>query len=884
LKLKSLIVLLALAGCAHGADTPFTQAVGPFGGLNTNISQEALDSTQSPDLLNVDISPGGKSVKKRQGYGLDATLTISTSAVHNLYKFFDASGNEVRLAFNDNRVSSSVNGAAWSVILTTGTAGATWDCTDYLGYAYCVSSSFDYPIKTNGTTAGTTGVGGTNGVPSGSLISNSGDRLLVGATAANPSRLYYSQSAVFTNFTLGIQPSDSSFEDIVAPGSKLTHLAYRFGRWLWWKDQSFGFIVGTGQFDLQIITVSNTIGTFDNTDVFDGNYVYFRGSDGQIYTYDGSVLSRSISTDISPTLKGINRRKANSWIQTTQADFQTGISSPSGYVSTSISPGDVTVSSFTFYADSQTWNVPNNGFEQNGGAFTSTITSWTNSGYTGGITVQNHLPSDSNCGSIAPRTGSYFLALSTSTSFQSPFFTIKLIDANDGSTLYTQDEVYTKHCSWVQDSLNTSTLANGKSVKLRFELANGNSVVTSSSFTLGDIGTALSFYLLETQGPSSTEVAVDDTFNGETLFYSTGSISTGYAQSYGYSSTVGTSSVTVQESTNNVTGPWTTVLTSTGTSGFFNQPYIRFVSSFTRSASDSAGTDLKSVTLNFITTGTYLSAVENAPNLTSWNTVSINDVSGSSITYFTRSSTSPFSIASSTPSWVSQAKNATVSASTGTYFQLKAEFSVLSATSPPTLNDFTFNWYEGAASDKMYATYFNNGIWFSLSLGTSATNNRIFRYDLLSNLWTLYDIPSNGFATYNNGLYFGDPSAGNIYQFGNSVTSDNGSAINAYWKSKAFFGDSPFSDKDLRLASWYIGASSGTTLNLTYTLDESSTIAKSINLFDSRRNVIQSNWNFPMGSIATNFNAQFGDNSTNPGWEVFGGVINGVSRPWRVYP
>ena len=86
------------------------QPIGPFGGLNTNISQEAIDSNQSPDLLNVDISLGGKSVKKRQGYGVDTTLSISTRAVHNLYKFFDSSGNEVRLAFNDIQVNSSVNG------------------------------------------------------------------------------------------------------------------------------------------------------------------------------------------------------------------------------------------------------------------------------------------------------------------------------------------------------------------------------------------------------------------------------------------------------------------------------------------------------------------------------------------------------------------------------------------------------------------------------------------------------------------------------------------------------------------------------------------------------------------------------------------------------
>jgi hypothetical protein len=256
---------------------------------------------------------------------------------------------------------------------------------------------------------------------------------------------------------------------------------------------------------------------------------------------------------------------------------------------------------------------------------------------------------------------------------------------------------------------------------------------------------------------------------------------------------------------------------------------------------------------------------------------------GGTLTYYTRASTNTFTVLSSTPTWVSQTNGATVAASTGTYMQARVDFAVDAATQTPTLNDFTFNWYEGSAADKMYGTYFNNAAWFSVSLGTAAsTNNRIFRYDLLSNLWTLYDIPANGFVTYNNNLYFGDPTAGKVYQFGQNATSDSGVAINAYWKSKPFFGDSPFTDKDLRLASYYIAASSGTTLNITYTLNESTTIAKTINLYDSHRNVIQNNWNFPLGSVATNFNVQFGDNSTNPPWEVFGGAVTFVPRPWKV--
>lgn len=805
------LLLLGFTVC-HADETPQSQQIGPFGGLNTFISQEALPANESPDLLNVDISPGGTSVKKRQGYGLDATLSVSTSAVHNLYKFFDSSGNEVRLAFNDKEISSSINGSAWSLIITTGTLGATWDCTDYLGYAYCVSSLFDYPIKTNGTTSGTTGVGGTNGVPQGTLVSNTGDRLLVGGTPANPSRLYYSQSAVFTNFTLGVQPSDSSFEDIVAPGSRLTHLAYRFGRWLWWKDQSFGFIVGTGQFDLQIVTVSNTIGTFDNTDIFDGGHVYFRGSDNQIYTYDGSTLSRGISSDISPTMNSTNRRKSNLWNQTSQSDFSSG----SGYAS---------------WTDTTTYagNISLQGIS---GAFPSS-SSW----------VQLSNPVDFLTGDIA---------------------TMNILDGNAFASI-----------------LSTTSYNFGENYVLSGTFRFSQVLNSNEQAYFGLINVSTQGYYISAYPDTSASIAVQcgkitavDTYTSPVI--------TPFIPATGLTHTL--------ELRRAGDGIVSCILDDAPEGSFTDKSYQNPRKVYVGFHSDDPTQHRTSASsyIAWTSSGAYYSAVKNAPNLTSWGAYNSNwsAPGASSVGWNVRASTNIFTVLSSTPAWAAQTIGGTVNYSTGTYFQTRVDLSLVKASAAPSLYDFEFNWYEGSASDKMYATYFRNGLWFSVSLGSStSTNNRIFRYDLLSNLWTVYDIPANGFLTYNNNLYFGDPTAGRIFQFGQNSYSDNGSSINAYWKSKPFFGDSPFSDKDLRVASWYIASDSGTTLTMTYTVNETTTtITKSINLYDSKRNIIQHNWNFPLGSIATNFNAKFGDTSSNAPWEVFGGGIQFVPRPWKVYP
>src|SRR4029077_4870551 len=123
----------------------------PFGTLSNYDNPLVIENEKAQDLLNVDISPQGKSVKKRKGYATAFNLAVTTSATHGVYKFFDASGNEVFLVFNDNRQTSSIGGASPNVI-GTGPNGATYQCVDSAGFAYCNNSLRTTLIKTDGVT------------------------------------------------------------------------------------------------------------------------------------------------------------------------------------------------------------------------------------------------------------------------------------------------------------------------------------------------------------------------------------------------------------------------------------------------------------------------------------------------------------------------------------------------------------------------------------------------------------------------------------------------------------------------------------------------------------------------------------------------------------
>lgn len=929
-----LIGLLALTGLAKADET---QVIGPFGGLNTQDSPQIIGSNQAQDLLNVRINEGGRSVIKRDGYSLDNAFSVSTSAIHGGYKFFDASGNEVRLWGQDSGLWGSVSGASY-VKIATGTVGATWQCTDYLGQAYCVNSARDTPVRTNGTTSGTTFQGT---IPAGTMVASTPERLLVGGTAANPSRLYYSAASNLTDFTVGSTASSSSFEDISSPGSRLAHIAYRYGKWMWWKDQSFGFFVGTNQFDLQLVTIANNLGTLDNESVYDQGITFFRGNDNNFYLFDGANYSR-ISRDITPTVQAANRRKANSWTQSSQAEFATGsinLNGPSLALSTNAVSGSVVLSTVSL-EDTNSVDFASGTYTEgiSTGSITGAITlsNYTSETFASGLGTFTNSPLPSNTGT-AQNDGSGHMTCNTNNVNCSAVTT----NAVDMSSNVVIQMTIGENAGNGDAQIYISSAQFGQGVGIRFNnggsdalwacqgdmestnyncaaaplcTATGITAATPSTMALAiySTGTVNLYWNGELKCSSNTIVSLstfsyvrvklftsnlaggnwlDDVYaSARTGAFTSRTFDTAFstpiygALASGYSNI--TSSTSLSFAYKCSSAP-TTAFTSWTSISSGTVPSCSHKRYFVYSATMTALTPaqlpiISSVSVSAVSTGTYLSSINNAPNLTSWSSFGVTDTTladGGSIAYFTRSSTNAFTVNSSTPSWVSQTANATVSASTGTYFQMRADFNVTAATQSPKLSDFTFNWFEGTASDKMYGIYFDYAAWFSVSLGTAATtNNKILRYDLLNQLWTVYDIPVNGFLTYNGALYLGDSTVGKTYLYGNSQ-SDNGATITAYWKSKDFFGNTPFIDKDMKTMSWYCKQSSGTTLSVAYTVNASSTTTYSVNLYDARSNVIRHNRNLPL-TTANVFSVQLGDTSSNRPWECYAGQYTYFPKPW----
>lgn len=760
--LKSLFLALSLAILGSYPLSADQVSATSFKGLNSNENSVIIDPSQAQDLLNVDVSAGGKSIKKRSGYGLYKAIGTG-QPMRGGYHAFDSSGNDYQIWGSSTSLYGIVADGTPAQLISSATLNSTWDCADTQGNSYCVDSNRDAFIKTNGSTKQW------YVSPLGSIVEATPDRIVVTGVASSPNTLYVSQSNNFTNFTTGVNDTDAFTEVIAAPGSHLTHLRWGCGKLLWWKDASFGTFDFDNQYTAQVKTVSDVIGTFDNTSAIDpGGNVWFRGQDGHTWKYDCSSLEK-MTVELTPTVGLSGRRVSNLWFQTTTQEFELGVTS------------DTNISNNTVYLNlNSSGTVSDPGFE---GA------DWLESGdwsHYGSFPVMS--------GTLTPVEGSLFEADLVTSPYDPKAM---LIDATD-STVYVSTNIpFWNDAAWHSLTISSGT-ALGRRCNLVFQVGS-QQVISPASFIVG------------------------------------GPISMKYSTNYGVSggSMLAIDSITVGG-------------------------------------------------ISTVSTGYYTSAVHNAPNLRTWGTVSAGyDNYLSTHTLYMRSSTSSFTVNSSTPAWSLVRQGGLVSVSTGTYFQFKDVMVVTSSTTrTPELRDISINWYEGDSSDQAYMQYFDNAIWESVTYGDGqSANNYIFKYDLINDGWTLYNIGTGGMLIENNILYFGSPSTSEIYNYGTSH-SDNGSPISAYWRSKSFTGSDPFLQNQLSNIDVFSKKDQGASLTITYTTDTSTATSYAVSLSTSS-SVIQNRKKLPSGKLGYTFDLEVGDNSVTSNWEMLGYRIGFIQLPYR---
>ncbi len=914
MKRVAFLILGALAGflgplCAED------QIVGPFGTLNNEDNPFTIGANMAQSALNVDISPDGKSVLKRKGYGTALTLTVTTSPVHGTYTFYDSNGNTVDLVAHDQYLTSSVGGGSGTNILVGGSNGATYQCTDAEGFAYCANSARSRLIKTNGVTVSNVTVTST-----GTMVTNTPERLVQSGFAEAPNRIDFSKSNDFNTWTVGSAATDPIQFTMTAPGARVTHITYGHGRTYWFKNTSFGYILeGPTHSDWQAKTLNPSLGTLDNTSVWDKGILYFRGNDSHIYAFDGSNLEK-LTRDIGTTINAAQSRAANSWTQTTQADWEAGTISTATWLSTTLVSGSIVLATATAvdsFVDTSSANFA-------AGTLVSLSTTVTDGSLTLSLSSESTKYSmygdadddsygtcDSGSGNginVRVLTGSGFILTSVIARLKNTG------SASSSATIIIREDSSGSPGTVLQsDTFDPSSLTSSYSdltVDVTDRLLTANSTywirILSASCGSGpiilwakdDSASGLATYT----NALNSNLTARSKAQGKTYSSSGNIVSRSFDvgittttwlwewNSFVSSHTLPTNTTITYEVQSASASNGTFTSLETVTSG--STPTVTAVQQFIRYKASLATTDLstspsvQNITINMTSrkrpSGIFYSQVKNASALTAWDAFSATKQdNGGTNTFYIRASTGFLPPTSSTYAWTAISVEAIPSISTGVYFQIRDDFAITKSTQNPTLDDFTQNWFEGAASDKSYATYFDDAIWWSLASGVGATsNNTIIRHDQLNNGQTLYDIDANGFYVRNQRLYFGSAIEGKTFKYGDA-DSDNGTAIEAYWKSKDFFQDSPFTEKDYTRLSVAAASVANSSMTVTYAINGSSETAYTVSLQNNNADFMKKNVNLPLGKTGSTISVKFGNSAADQPFEVFGLQIGYTPKSWK---
>lgn len=882
------VLLFLLPGFIH-ADS---QVIPRFRGLNNAETSVLIGDDEAQDIQDVDITESGMGIKKRRGYDQFKTIGISTWAVRGGHYFRNTSGADLIIHANSRSVLKSATGGNYSAFVTTDTNGSYYDFTDSQGYLWRANSNRDEIFRYDGSA-----VTYYPSTPKGDQIEVLPDRLAISGTSANPNRINFSAAADFTTFTTGTDEGDPYTEDIGLPGQKINAIKVACGNnLLSWTRDTTSIYSGTNQYDGVIDQVSNTIGTLQpNSVIQDYGVTYWQGQDKHFYSFDCNTVSKlSRKLDVSNFAGG----ESKLWEQTAQSDWQAGTLSE---LSATLSVGDVQLSTWT---DTDTTDA-----QFNGGAASNTSV-YSDRIY---LSTSNTNIDDSSINDSAQWTvtnsgvgfgsvsGGKFRAACTAGIVSNFLYKIVDTSGNELSSLYNFGAPLFNTCPSYTTAINLGTLgANvGRWVKLKIEgtcADGGGTYATSTPFIAS--GGRLNVTACNETSSLLTTTYIDissagvggrsDVYSGT---FTSAAFDTTLSSSAWLSSnatwTTNGHAITMQTQSSTDGSSWdTAVAWSTGSAPTsLWKRYIRNVVTISTGGTTN-GTALPYVDdVTFSArnaTGTFVSQTKNiGGNATAFRNFTATDDSDSgTIAYFIRTATTEGGLTSA--SYTSMTKDAQISASINPWIQVKATFTITAATQDPTLSNFIVNWDEGAIIRTFGTVDKDHRLMWSVAEGTNTVPNATFIYDPRFDSWLRYAVPFDAPARVGDSIYFGGVSTGVVYNWP-SGDNDQGGAITAYWKSKDFIGGDPFVEKDFVSYSFLGDTEAGSNLDITFTVNASSTVTNNHSLTDVNSLPFRRiNANFPSGKAGTFINFKFGNDDANAPFEIYGFKYDYRIRPWRV--
>lgn len=884
-----------------------------FRGLNDADSPAVLNPCDSPDLLNTESNLEGTAVLKRRGFSKVADLPVSTAPVTGSHSFIDSNGNRKDIVCQERLCAASTNGNAFAVFYGTGAAGITrWSWVDVGGAAYGANNKYDKILKYDGSSTSNP-----MGMPLGSILELTPDRLSVSDISGSPNRVHLSSTGAYEQFTLGVNPEDSYFDEIGAPGDKIRGARCLNGVCYFFKTASITACEMGDQYTTRCSVISPNIGTTDPGSILAaGSCLYFRSQDKTYWELCDGLrdISKKIPNFVKSQSGGLaGGEQLNT--QTTQADWENGSERPSGTYDTTTIPGAIFPSSITF--------VDTSSAQFAAGSIPSALTNTTTDGslqfssashriYNGDFeqgtcasgvywTCATNGSADCSFSAGSAIDGSCGASIRTTVSGTNLNTEVRILNGNNDAELYditlNDDPAVGTGYTINLGALGLST----QTLKIQFfAMADGNSAtLTSSTFTAISTISWSGVQAFGAQGWSSLDgIRVNryfsiDQASATPAQFTSQIFDTGFSTVVGGPFTVGFTTMSgsglpFQLQSSNDLADWNAhVSISSGDRITQARRYQRYISTFTTSVGTFTPV-LNLVSLPYATTGFFRTqCIQPNASISAWGILSCAETlsGGGAFVYYATSAVTCATLPLSDPgSWqTSVSNNATLSIATNTAVYIGWRDVLTSSTDTARIDACVLAWNEGTPSQPVWSVYdsVGNSIYWTTSVDASSTTNRLLKYDRNLESWYPFSIPALAPRMISNSLYFGGASSGTWNQYG-MVDADLGSPINAYWRSKDFGSDRPFNEKVFKTLSILSRNNGSGTMDATWALSNAKTGTYSVSLSTgSGISYARSNYNLPFSSPQQFINVQVGNNSSTP-FEVLGLGVTWEIKPWRV--
>jgi hypothetical protein len=412
-----------------------------------------------------------------------------------------------------------------------------------------------------------------------------------------------------------------------------------------------------------------------------------------------------------------------------------------------------------------------------------------------------------------------------------------LVSCQTGATLLTNNVSIDNQCNYHLESFGDSSFT-GRSVSLHFtDTTNNVPIINSQCFVYN--GDSIQYEQASVCGNVSCSInwisAIDFVSNGRSDISFGTYLSPTYDTGFKAPVVIQTATVTansflpsvVLQNAPSTSGPFTDINTGVNFSGQTSR-YLRYISSFTAGSTDDVLSTLSAESLQWeASSGVFVSQVHQVSPISSFgNFATTMDLTkGGNIAY---------SICTAATSNMNgevctvQVPNAQITASTNSFIQVIATFTVTAATNTPTLDLFSVQWYSGNRSPGMASTVWHGRYWLSLSTNpVDNFNDAILVLDD-KGAWAPMNIPAGGLIQSKGNLYIADSHpTGNDYVYGNGYR-DNGAPINAFIVTK----DYPESDlnTDDYYESLYVSEDNLGNFNTTISYAMDRNLASAFNL------------------------------------------------------